>query len=488
MVASEKYMTAGVLLCGVIFIVYYAFTQDLLLYNDGIPYDCFFYAEITKQMATGQAPATHAPFVWRMGLPFLVSLTYPDEIILGFRNWNLLFGCVNLFLLYLLMMQFTRSHLKVSFVLLLFIWQPLSPFRVIHLLPVNVYPPAYTAILLILYYGVIHPVLRWKDSLLLSAVCFVGVFFKEIVIVPAIAIFCQQVVFAWRNRKEFAAEDLKGVWLAAVPVFSGFVAFALTNTLVDVVGGYSMANTTFIAHAKFVLVRNLKNPDIPILSAATVFGFILSIPLARPVKSFQFMRGNPLITFYIIGFGILSVSGGIATPRILFLAHPGIFALILYVWGDRTEISPSRWDALFCLLIIVGTILTFRVFSPIPNADYDFLNNPYPEPDYYLLAPYGAQINPANLSPAFMGDGSRLILLAQILASLALVTIVYRKSISGTAAPNAATQTQRSPVSAHDRKSARSTVRRRAPSRRITFRSRRSASSHPRRAFRRTYR
>ena len=64
--------------------------QPPITYNNGQSFDGVFYARMAYQISAGLPISTEAPFVYRIGTPFLVSIISKDHLVLGFKAANIL--------------------------------------------------------------------------------------------------------------------------------------------------------------------------------------------------------------------------------------------------------------------------------------------------------------------------------------------------------------------------------------------------------------
>ena len=113
----------------------YGMTQPLIGYGGGYPNDALQYMRMAQQVIHHEPIVAESPFVYRIGLPYLVGVLFPSDPLQGFRIAYLVVGGLTLVLLYALLLQYTRSRAVLLTVLILFVTNPYSPLRYSHFYP-----------------------------------------------------------------------------------------------------------------------------------------------------------------------------------------------------------------------------------------------------------------------------------------------------------------------------------------------------------------
>ena len=171
----------------------YALTQDRIQYGDGYPYDASYYMSMAKRVSQAEPIAAPKPFVYRVGLPYLVGTIFPNDIIDGFCYINLIFGALTLFLLYFYLSSFTKSAVVILIVLLLFVTNPFAPFRLAPFYPAYTDPPALFVMLSIFCAYQKWPGFSLAKILTITLLSFVGVLFREMVLMAPLSLLCASV-------------------------------------------------------------------------------------------------------------------------------------------------------------------------------------------------------------------------------------------------------------------------------------------------------
>jgi len=111
--------------------------------------------------------STLSPFAYRIGLPWLVGTFFADDPLTGFRLINLVFGCLTLLLLHRFLRHYLTSNTVILLLILLYVVNPNSPFRLVHFYPATTDPPALFLVLLILHLSNKFKAIKLRQSLLL---------------------------------------------------------------------------------------------------------------------------------------------------------------------------------------------------------------------------------------------------------------------------------------------------------------------------------
>src|SRR5262245_1928240 len=73
----------ALLVCALAALIY-GYSQDLIAYGDGYPYDASAYMKMAKEVSLGQDVAAEKPFVYRIALPYLVGTLFAGRLLDGF--------------------------------------------------------------------------------------------------------------------------------------------------------------------------------------------------------------------------------------------------------------------------------------------------------------------------------------------------------------------------------------------------------------------
>src|SRR5215471_15199780 len=86
-----------------------AFSQVQIGVNDGKGWDGAWYVTVAQEISSGKPLVAEAPFVYRVGTPFLAALVDKDNLILGFKVVNLAANVTLTVLLMLWLRLFVRD-------------------------------------------------------------------------------------------------------------------------------------------------------------------------------------------------------------------------------------------------------------------------------------------------------------------------------------------------------------------------------------------
>jgi hypothetical protein len=205
----------------------FAYEKPLLIAN-GTKFDASAYFDFAQKLSHHQDVIGGAPFVYRLGTPFLVSLLFPDNLFLGFMVINITGAVVSIFLL----LFWLRLYLNNSFVRLLLVglfashW--LGTLRLSLFSPVHVESMALVFNLLgfiLLFYLQRQP----NNLRLIGAFCtitFIGVIFRESVILLSL-------VYLMVYVRELLSEIRTGVEFKRKLFFCGSFFIRSTGDILD---------------------------------------------------------------------------------------------------------------------------------------------------------------------------------------------------------------------------------------------------------------
>lgn len=398
----------------------YVCTQDVVTFSNGHPYDAQAYFQMANQVAMGEAMSTDKPFVFRVALPYLAGKLYPHEILLGFKTMNLVFGVLTLGMLVSLLTTCMRNRLAILFVCLLWVTNPHAPFRFVPFFPVFTDSPALFFMVALLF---LHRTMQSQSLAkvaLLSVLTFMGVLFREIVLVATLSVACAEMVGS--NGVSAAFKHLKISWralLSMLPVVAGIVGILFTHRMVLEAGTYTFAATIFE-----ILNHHAQNPQIMVLAFFMAYGPIVFLMFVGPKQSpMHTLIQRPELFAYLLFMLVLVLIGGYHTDRFWYWTFPVILPLIGQAVERLVAVHTWRQLAPLVVLTLVAQGLAFRVFGSIPDSVFDAIANPG-KPQWWILAPYGEGSNFAQLNASFMGAPSSWTVLAEYVVVVALMYIL----------------------------------------------------------------
>lgn len=347
--------------------------QKPISLNKGRGWDGIVYYSVAEQFLKGQQPRAGAPFVYRIGTPFLVSLFFKEDLLLGFKVVNLIANGVTVFLL-LLWLQLNLLTWEVRVILvLLFITQWHGPVRFVYFYPVYVDPWIFVFLLAGLI-GIHKVILKTNLRTLgfLGLICWVGVLFREaMMVIPVASLFATNPI---QYKRGLCAKwsDLRITSLIKIPppVFLVPVVLAISGFLgvrriVTQINDYSFLETA--------LYWAYQKPFLAYLHGWFVtFGPLIFIPLYNWRRVLSYLMDRQFLLVYLVGFAILAWIGGSDTERILYWALPVVYLLMGKSMEEHKEllVSPGL------VTVLVGSqLISQRVFWTLPDLPNPFISS-----------------------------------------------------------------------------------------------------------------
>ena len=414
----------------------YGLTQDRIIFGHGYPYDGTSYMAMAKEVSQGEVISEIKPFVYRLGLPYLVGSFFPNNLIDGFWYINLLFGALTLLLLCIFLSSFTRSTAAIFAVLLLFVMNPLGPLRVTHFEPAWTDWPALFTVLLILYVSLSWPGSGLAKISAITVLSFIGVLFREMVLIAPLSLLCASVNLRQAAKMEWAV-SMHAVLLCAIPVSAALIGIFLTHFWVQPLEepfpylnnlwGHPVGEYTFLRAGLNAAIHNLFRPQRFALAIFISYGPVISLLLVQWKTAFlEPLRRHPELAAFLVFDLFLSIVGGGTQDRFLFWAFPVVLPLLAIAIDQMFRLRPSIASAALIASLLVAQILAFRAFAPIPNTALNAYEN-VRNASFLIFAPYGPNTNWAQTWAATMGTQSSILLLSEYILFLAWVYFLCRK-------------------------------------------------------------
>jgi hypothetical protein len=400
----------------------YGLTQELIAYGDGHPYDAKQYIRMAAEVARNETISAEAPFVYRVGLPWLVGQLFPHDLLQGFRFLNLGFAVLTLLVLYAFLLQFTRSTLVLVIALLLFVANPLGPFRLTHLYPGLTDAPALFLMLVMLLIHQVWPQPGVPKMLALVGLSLTGALVREITLVSPLAILVATCTTSQIWLRKNWPSCVRPILLSVVPVAIGALGILYARLAVVPDGEFPIG---LLDNAK----RNFHNPSLVLLSAFVSFGPIVALLVVQPRTVWDFLRYRIDLLTYLIVIGALSLFGGTTTDRLMYWTFPAVLPLLAVSIERALKIRRTTYALMLVISLAVAQTLAFRAFSTLPTAPFDPIA-PFEDlskqqnPSLLLFAPYG-NASFAHMSTGFMNRRPRIILLGEYLALLAWICFLW---------------------------------------------------------------
>jgi len=343
--------------------------------NNGQSFDGVFYYRVAHQFSKGLKASSEAPFVYRIGTPFLVALFFKNNLLFGFKAVNIIANLITV----LLFTVWLRLHLDDwrirTLLATLFITQWHGPVRFTY------YDPTYTDpwLFVFLLIGLITiQYIKLKPGILilvwLGLVTFIGVLFREIVMILPIAlafitnpiprwddIFCS---FTWR----------KIVKLIKRPYYPFIFPFLLGIAGLFVVRQFASQYNDY-SFTKSALDWAYDKPVLTYLHAFFVtFGPLIVLPIFFWRRSFQFLWEHQDMLIFLLGMMLVGWIGGSDTERFLYWAMPVVYVLIgLHIQENRSLLNSPP----LILVLVVSTVCSQRLFWTVADFPNQF-KTPFP--------------------------------------------------------------------------------------------------------------
>jgi hypothetical protein len=342
--------------------------QAAATYNGGQGWDGVHYYRTAEQFAGGETIRGDAPFCFRIGTPFLVSLLRKTDLILGFKTVNLAANVLT-FVLFVIWTRLFISGWGIRCLLVvLFLTQWLGPFRNVYFAPVNTDPALYCIILLgllCIHFARSRPLLAVTC---LSVVVFFGVAFREVAFLLAIAmLFAQNPIIFSGLSSEVTVSRFKDLvrmppvfcWL---PVLSGLAGFVWLHQMAHQVNDYSFLREAL----KWAYEKSWLSY---LHSLFIAYGPVIVLVIFNWRRSLAFLVSHQALLVFMAGFCVLAYLGGSDTERFWFWTMPVTYVLIGKAIEENRLLLQSK--ALIVLLFATQAIAQ-RVFWTCPDYPNGF--------------------------------------------------------------------------------------------------------------------
>jgi hypothetical protein len=364
--------------------------QGRISHNSGKGWDGVEYYSIAEQFSHGHLPQASAPFVYRIGTPFLASLIPTGNLLDAFWLVNALANAAAVFLLYV----FLRMHLadwRIRTILLaMFMLQWHGPVRFAFYYPAYTDPFSFVFLLA----GLIL-IAKFKDdptiarSVVLGIVIFIGVLFREVtllvaLIVPFIENPIDAGIFQWKGLRVKIGSLRASAFL---PLLLGLCGIVLTHMIATKTNSYSFARTAY----EWAYEKPLPTY---VLSWFIAFGPILAIVLYDIKACWTFLMREQWLFVLLLGSAVLAWIGGSDTERILYWSMPVVYVLI----GKALQGTPTSVLSLPFIVALAGLqAISQRIFWPIPDFPNQYAHK------LPILTPIGKEFPSLDLY-AYHGD------------------------------------------------------------------------------------
>ena len=354
-----------------------AVTQPRIDVGNGRGWDGQVYGAVADTFAQGSKPVAMAPFVYRIGTPFLaaklstLSGVTVDE---AFLMVNLLAAFLATVLLYFYISQFVNP-LFAAFGVLLFMLAWHAPVRFVFFYPVYVDPWFWVFWIIGLIVISKSWIRSWRGALVLGALTFIGVLFRETVLMLPVILFLscgliQRLVSRLIDfplglrlpiRKQWS-QDLPILVVSICAVVSAGLGLLLSHSLVVNTDVWKYGSAAFYSFKDLTLVQLVKAVFIG-------YGPILVLLLVAWRAVLRHLRQQPIhLALLCVVLGV-TVIGGTDTTRFMYWAAPVVLLLVVIALEDiisRIRCSADgirKWQAygVVCLTLVTQ-LVSSRVF------------------------------------------------------------------------------------------------------------------------------
>lgn len=366
----------AVLACGIaaLFTLWSGTTQQP---TSSVTWDAVQYYQMTSQIAAGQTPAAEAPYVYRLGLPWLVARIWPSDPARGFFVINVLCGVFTAPLLALwLRTGVERLSVRLAVVALFSAaWH--GPIRYVHFNGGYVDPPFLVCVLLAL--AVLHAMRAdrktWQIAAF-AALTVVGTLIREtMLLLPISALLIRNPLSirltAYAEASALEKPDTTGYW-SRVPVVSGFRRIDSWHLLGPIAAGIAVIALThsivvadtsrsFVA-AAMQWIR--KPPSAYFLAWFTAYGPVLALLVFDWKSVVRDLREQRHLLSFLGLCTMLAFFGGSDTERFVFWAMPVVYLLVGRAFERHLPVFKG---AAIGAGLVVAQAISARVFWPIPD-------------------------------------------------------------------------------------------------------------------------
>lgn len=382
---NAKYILFAIIL-SVITIASSHLVQPEISYNNGLGWDGVNYHQMAEQITNGEQISTKAPFVSRVGLPYLVAKVYPDNINSGFLYLNWFFSILNSILLALLLARFINRKWVIYLLVFLYITQWHGYHRFGSFYPVQVDPLAISLILASLLV-LLKRGITSLDIILLSVITLLGTFVREIVVIPSVLIIAKA-YFYYKKSKVTEALEMNLIqvnkYLLALPLLIFLIIYAIVALSVEPTNSHKFYN----AAADMLYTKSLFRF---FHSWVVAYGAVIILPALFYRQTIDYLKQHKIMATYLAIIIVFSYVGGADTERIAYWGFPVVFILAAKVL-DKIELTKANKNFLYGLLLI--QVVSQRLFSIIPDYPSDCNSTTV------LLTPIGNCFPYLNLFPA----------------------------------------------------------------------------------------
>ncbi len=399
-----------IILIGILaFMIFGYYFQEQITYNSGLGWDGRDYFKIAQDFNSHNLPVARAPFVYRLGTSYLVSTFFSNNMMDGFKIINILASVLVIFAIWYFLYTYGTNYLLRLLLVLSYLsyWQSplrLSYFYPVHSDPIGVLFLFINLIISFKYYNTYKK--QYLYWLILTS--FIGVFFREITLIPSIALIISSIKYLSKYKINYDK-------LTLIPLAIGLLAIAITHIIAQANDSYH-----FINSAIGWIYR--KSTIMYLHSILLSVGPIILICLYYYKESIEILKNDKFLSSFLVLILFVSYAGGSDTERLIMWGAPAIYVIIAKLISNHKEITKNK---LLMVVLFISQMLVNRVFMPTPDYNYT-AKSVFP-----ILTPLASNFRLLDLW-AIHAD-SRFILISAIqyflLSILVIILIKYTKKL-----------------------------------------------------------
>ncbi|MDQ3021653.1 MAG: hypothetical protein M3R36_13950 [Bacteroidota bacterium] len=338
------------------------FTQFQTDLFGGKGYDGSIYYSIAEQFVNGQKLTGPPPYIYRIGTPFLVSVISGNNLMQGFYIANFVANFLSTILLFYFLSLYLKNFKVIIIIILLFLTHWLGNIRFLY------YYPAlndYWGLVFLLLGLIIIEKLKYNNSLifiiLLSIVSFIGIFFREyLIVIPFAALFSSNPL----SRKNLFYLDIRKLFRNRLLLFIPIAACISGIMIIRIITNTETEGEYFFPIAIYWMYNKSLIQYLTGLFIATGPAIVLLIFFYKDV--FRFLSKNQSFCLILIYSLVLCYIGGSDTERFILWFIPIILLVLGVVIEKNLEIFKNT---LILSLLIIFQCLANRVFFLTPLLD-----------------------------------------------------------------------------------------------------------------------
>lgn len=345
------------------------------------------YSRVYNQIRQDSAISSYAPFVYRLGTPYLAAKISPKisngenyKLIAftAFQNVNLAFLIATAFLLIIFLRLY---HIDFKFRILFYFlfcfnWQ--SGLRAISYTSFDCDASGMFFIMLSLillkYFSKSESNLKY---VLFSIVSSISIFFREVSILPFVAYSLSLFWIEYQSNKEInngkayfkiikECFSNPKILKSFIPILFAFASMIFIMKSVNKENTYQFQNAALGNLYNFSILKLVH-------SWIITFGPIIFLLILFWKNTLKYLKSNLFILVLFSLFVLMSIVGGSDTERIAWWSFPIIFILIYQVLSTNDFIcfvKAKKYSFPILSIILIVQIISMRIFFSFPKFEY----------------------------------------------------------------------------------------------------------------------